>query len=67
MSSDCTNNGALGPNSSHKDDISSVFCDPTLFTCLLLGVDGKHICRSNLSSFLLKKELRFIVYLSLLC
>ncbi|CAF4382554.1 unnamed protein product, partial [Rotaria sordida] len=43
MSWGWNNDGALGLNSSDKDDVSGVFCDPTLVTCLPLDVDCIHI------------------------
>jgi hypothetical protein len=44
MSWGWNNDGALGLDSTDdKDDISGVFCDPTLVTCLPLGVDCRQI------------------------
>jgi alpha-tubulin suppressor-like RCC1 family protein len=43
MSWGWNNDGALGLDPSNEDDISGVFCDPTLVTCLPLGVDCKYI------------------------
>ena len=43
MSWGWNNDGALGLDSADKNDISGVFCDPTLVTCVPLGVDCKQI------------------------
>jgi alpha-tubulin suppressor-like RCC1 family protein len=45
MSWGWNNDGSLGLHSSddNSEDISGVFCDPTLVTCLPLGVDCKQI------------------------
>ncbi len=43
MSWGWNNDGALGLDSSDNDDISGVFCDPTLVSCLPLGIDCTHI------------------------
>jgi hypothetical protein len=43
MSWGWNNDGALGLDPSDEDDTSGVFCDPTLVTCLPLGVDCTHI------------------------
>jgi len=43
MSWGWNHDGALGLDPSDNDDISGVFCDPTLVSCLPLGVDCIHI------------------------
>lgn len=43
MSWGWNNDCALGLDSSDHDDISGVFCDPTLVTCLPLDIDCKQI------------------------
>lgn len=43
MSWGWNNDGSLGLHSDDDDDNSGVFCDPTLVTCIPLGVDGKAI------------------------
>ena len=37
------NDGALGLETSHEEDVAGVFCDPTLVTCIPLDVDCTHI------------------------
>jgi alpha-tubulin suppressor-like RCC1 family protein len=37
------NDGSLGLDPTDNEDISGVYCDPTLATCLPLGVDCRQI------------------------